>query len=124
MKKNVYVGKWEEKGWCEINLTFTPESLKYLLDQALNESEPEFTHQDIANWCGKYWWKTEEEELDSGADKVKQIAVKVAKDIDCQWELFLVNTYSLADLQNLDFSKVKLPIEWFEKWLHELHEGN
>jgi hypothetical protein len=119
-KKNVYVGKWVEKGWREINLSFTPESLKYLLEQGLNESDPQFTHQDIANWCGKYWWKTVEEELDLGADKVEQIAVKVAKDVECQWDLFLSNTYSLTDLQNLDFSKVKLPKEWFEKWLCEL----
>jgi len=36
--------------------------------------------------------------------------------------LFLVNTYSLKELQNLDLSKVKLPQDWFIEWLKQLNE--
>lgn len=44
----------------------------------------------------------------------------ILEDISAQWDLFLANTFSLKELQQLDFSKVKLPIEWFEGWLKEL----
>ena len=47
---------------------------------------------------------------------------RIARDIECQWDLFLVNTYSLEELQNLDFSKVKLPQDWFIEWLKQLNE--
>ncbi|OIK10804.1 hypothetical protein BIV60_20255 [Bacillus sp. MUM 116] len=45
---------------------------------------------------------------------------KVLEDISAQWDLYLTNTYSLEELQQLDFSKVKLPKEWFDGWLKEL----
>lgn len=41
-------------------------------------------------------------------------------DISAQWDLYLANTFSLIELQQLDFSKIKLPLEWFEDWLKEL----
>ena len=58
-------------------------------------------------------------------DELSQIvenAVIVARDIECQWDLFLVNSYSLKELQKIDLSKVKLPQEWFIQWLEQLKE--
>ena len=46
--------------------------------------------------------------------------VRIAADVDCQWDLYLINTYSLKELQQLDFSTIKLPLEWFEDWRSEL----
>ena len=53
---------------------------------------------------------------------IVEIAVIVARDIECQWDLFLVNSYSLKELENIDLSKVKLPQEWYIQWLEELNE--
>jgi hypothetical protein len=30
-----------------------------------------------------------------------------------QWDMYLANTYTLPELQHLDFSRVCLPQEWF-----------
>ncbi|MGG3449925.1 hypothetical protein [Domibacillus aminovorans] len=57
----------------------------------------------------------EDEEFD-------EIAFGIARDIECQRDLFLVNTYSSEELQNLDLSKVKLPQDWFIEWLKQLSE--
>ncbi|WP_018393255.1 hypothetical protein [Bacillus sp. 37MA] len=50
------------------------------------------------------------------------IAFGIARDIECQWDLFLENTYSSEELQNLDLPKVKLPQDWFIEWLKQLNE--
>jgi len=50
-------------------------------------------------------------------------AVSVAADVDCQWDILLVNTYKIEALQILDFSSVRLPVEWFTDWLKVL-KGN
>lgn len=51
-----------------------------------------------------------------------EIAFRIARDIERQWDLFLVNTYSLKELQNLDLLIVKLPQNWFIEWLEQLNE--
>ncbi len=33
---------------------------------------------------------------------------------------YLANSYSLEELQKLDYSKVSIPIEWFENWPEQL----
>jgi len=35
----------------------------------------------------------------------------ILADIETQWDLYLANTYSLSQLQQLDFEAVKLPVE-------------
>ncbi|NQT11668.1 MAG: hypothetical protein HQ582_02895 [Planctomycetes bacterium] len=50
-------------------------------------------------------------------------AVSVTANVDCQWGLFLANTCKLEELRTLDFSSVRLPVEWFTGWLKELKEN-
>jgi hypothetical protein len=59
----------------------------------------------------------EEDDLDEKEEK----ALAVAKDIECQWDLYIVNSFSLKELKTLDQSKVDLPQDWFQKWLEELN---
>jgi hypothetical protein len=40
--------------------------------------------------------------------------VDIAQDVSSQWELYLSNTHTLAQLQALTFSTVALPVEWFQ----------
>jgi hypothetical protein len=49
-------------------------------------------------------------------------AFSIAEDIDCQWELYLANSYTLEQLQVLDKSKIKLPEDWFKDWLSKIVE--
>ena|GEM_PF-2646968 len=48
------------------------------------------------------------------------IVTAVAADVDAQWDMFLANSYELKKLQELDFSEVRMPLEFFEDWLKQL----
>ena len=48
------------------------------------------------------------------------LAIDVAGDVEVQWDLYLANTYTLSELQALDFSRVELPRVWFTEWTNKL----
>ena len=81
-----------------------------------------YSHQQIARWAWGFWWKCDEGELSDSARKDEQLALAadVALDIDAQWDLFLLDQYSMEELQTLDFSTVEMPRAWFENWLKKL----
>ncbi|RRN67738.1 hypothetical protein EI200_21725 [Peribacillus simplex] len=54
-------------------------------------------------------------------DERDELAFSVARDIECQWDLYLINTYSDKELRTLDLSQVSLPQEWLLKWFEELN---
>ena len=58
--------------------------------------------------------------LDTDEAPELEAAIRVAADVDCQWDLFLANTYTLSQLRELDFSVVRLPVDWFVDWLNQL----
>jgi hypothetical protein len=100
-----------------INFLYSYESLIRLLSR-ISKNENNFSHYDFAQWCDNFTMVFDE--VDSSP--TVENAVIVARDIECQWDLFLVNSYSLEELQNIDLSKVKLPQEWFVQWLELLNE--
>lgn len=114
MGRNRYVGSWTESNFIEIDLSFSKENLVDLLKSVVNKTNL-YTHQQISNWCDKHYMNYMNED---GLDDEKLYGI--LEDISAQWDLYLSNTYSLKELQQLDFSKVKLPIEWVEGWLKEL----
>lgn len=113
MGKNKNVGNWSESKFIEIDLEFNKENLVELLNSVVNKSN-NFSHQQVCNWCDKYYMKYINE---SNFYNIE--LYKVLEDISAQWELFLTNTYSIEELQQLDFSKVELPVEWFYRWLKD-----
>ena len=99
-----------------IELPYTVGSLKKVLTWgSLSENSP-FSHQDIADWCDRFAVAMQSASTDALMSK----ATRIAADVDAQWELYLSNTYSLEQLQRLDFGKVKIPKEWFDAWLQQL----
>lgn len=58
--------------------------------------------------------------LDTEESPELEAAIGIAADVDCQWDLFLANTYTLEQLRQLDFAAVRLPPEWFLDWLRQL----
>jgi hypothetical protein len=100
-----------------ITLPYSYESLIELLS-CIFKNKNHFSHYDFAQWCDNFTMVFEDAEL----SPIVENAVIVARDIECQWDLFLVNSYSLIELQKIDLSKVKLPQEWFIQWLEQLKE--
>ncbi|UAL54356.1 MULTISPECIES: hypothetical protein [Metabacillus] len=103
-----------------INIPYTVGNLKTLLE-TLCSKENSFSQYDFVNWCDNLTMVFDNDE-GTELDENDSMAFNIARDIECQWDLFLVNTYSLEELQKLDLSKVKLPHVWFIDWLKQLNE--
>jgi len=101
----------------KIDLPFTVESVKKVLAWGASPDDSPFTHQDIAHWCDQFHIAIFNTDT---TDKMVNIATDIANDVDAQWEMFLANTYTLKELQKLDFSKVTLPVDWFNDWLNKI----
>jgi hypothetical protein len=118
MGRNKYIGKWIETEAKKIDVPFTCENLDMLLYQIIIKENSTFSHQDFVNWCEDFYWFLDSKDTN---DMLKLdengLLIGVLNDISVQWDLYLVNTYSLKELQKLDFSNVQLPLEWFENWL-------
>jgi|SRR5439155_18409573 len=114
--RNKYVGSWREAECLLIPLPFTPESLGRVLDWGTHPDVAPHTHEEIAHWCDRMHMRF----LDTDDAPDVDAAVRIAADVDCQWDLFLANTYTLDELRELDFSQVRLPAEWFLDWQRQL----
>ena len=114
-----YIGRWRETEFAQLSLPWGKASLRKLLRDG-SDPQPHYTHQQIADWCGRYYFAVSEGELgeDPSADIVE--AADIALDVDAQWDLYLIDTHTLAELQSMDFSSVRLPAEWFAEWLSKL----
>lgn len=100
-----------------IGLPYNYENFFWLLNQICKGINT-FSDYDFAQWCDNFTIVFEDEEV----SKITEHALLIARDIECQWDLFLANTYSLEELQKMDLTRVKLPLEWYERWLEELIE--
>ena len=111
-----YIGRWTETPFEAISLPLEPASLSSLV-VGTSDGSTRFTHQQISHWCAQFWLAHESAKfVPDGFLKF----VEIAEDIDAQWDLYLVGTYSLEELQCLEFASVKLPIEWFQEWAIQL----
>lgn len=117
--RNKHTGNFIETKFEAINLPFAVSSLRHFLILASRSAL--YTHQQIADWTRRFWWECMEGKLAEHQNDELRKSAAVVSDIDTQWKLFLANTYSSRQLQNMDFSQVKLPSEWFENWRAELN---
>ena len=120
-KSKKYIGSWTETPCEKVELPFTIESLRFLLRYGASTDSP-YTHQQISDWAYSFWWECAEGSLSESSDPQLSAGAEIALDANAQWELFLVNTYSIEELQQLDFSSVRLPPEWFEEWENQLRK--
>ncbi|MDF2066823.1 hypothetical protein [Bacillus sp. Cr_A10] len=109
---------WNE---TSINLPYTFDNLKELLNN-ICKRENKFSQYEFAKWCDNFTMAFEDDEHDADDLNDKdEFALGVARDIECQWNLYLINTYSDKVLQTLDLSQVALPQEWLLNWFEELN---
>jgi hypothetical protein len=117
--KSGYGSSWKESTFEKLALPFTVESLKTVLASGTDKNSRS-THQQIADWCFRFWWEYEEGSLSSFGDEGLDAVAEVAIDVDAQWDLYLANEFTLGELQTMDFSQVRLPEKWFDNWQKEL----
>ncbi|MDN3439452.1 hypothetical protein QMA04_15280 [Planococcus sp. APC 3900] len=58
----------------------------------------------------------EEEDLDDQ----NELAFSIARDIECQWDLYDHGFPSYEKLMRADLSILELPPEWFKEWAAKL----
>jgi hypothetical protein len=96
-----------------ITLPFTQEAALCVLSYGASPEQSPYSHKQIAEWCDRFWCQY----LDVDAPPQIERLLPVLADVDAQWDLFLVNTYPIEDLQKQSFENVRLPTAWFEEWL-------
>jgi hypothetical protein len=114
--RNRYAGSWTETVSKNIDLPFTVESMRKILEWGASPDNSPVTHQDIAHWCDRFHMVM----LDADTDKSMDAVTGIAAAVDAQWDMYLASTYTLEELQNLDFSTARIPVEWFHGWLNQL----
>ncbi|RDU38756.1 hypothetical protein DRW41_04135 [Neobacillus piezotolerans] len=82
-----------------INLPYIYENLIVLLTQII-KGKNNFSDYDFAQWCDNFTIIFEDDEVSKNTEHV----LLIAGDIECQWDLFLVNTYSIEELQKMDLT--------------------
>ena len=94
-----------------LELPFTVESLEQVLADGAS-GNGKFTHYQIADWCLRMSNQFHDEDCADSFDR----ALSIACTVECQWDLYLVNSYPLAKLRELDPDSVSLPRDWFKEW--------
>jgi hypothetical protein len=120
-KRTSFVGAYSEPPAPSIDLPFTVANLRALLTEGARP-DAHFTHQQIKDWAARFWWTQSEQPFSLGADVAPDVekAADLAQEIEMQWDMYLADTYTLPELQHLDFSHIRLPEEWFADWLTQL----
>ncbi|MFX1265840.1 MAG: hypothetical protein ACFFH0_10710 [Promethearchaeota archaeon] len=113
--KNKLIHRWVEPQCEKIEEPFNIQILGDLLGEGFKNSGSKYSHQQIADWCRRWFVEVVNERMD-----VPESVCDIIQDIDAQWDLFLFNTYTYEDLIQLDLSKVRLPVEWFAGWAIQL----
>lgn len=99
-----------------IELPFTRDAAIRVLSWGSNPDFSPYSHKQIAEWCDRFWCEYLE------VDPEPEIAalLPILTDVETQWDLYLANTYSIAELQQNEFENVRMPKEWFNDWLSQL----
>ena len=108
---------WNE---TSIILPYTSENFRTLLDTVCRK-ENEFPQYDFATWCDNLTMAFDDDEGDELND-FDSLVFSIARDIECQWDLYWIELYSFEELRKIDQSKLELPLSWFIEWSKKLRE--
>jgi len=97
-------------------MPFTREAVLQMLAWGANPETSPYSHKQIAEWCDRFWCQYLEVDAAPEIEKLLPILTSV----DTQWDLYLVNTYSLSELRTKNFEKEQMPKEWFNDWLQQM----
>lgn len=99
-----------------IDLPFTPASVELLLRHGANPDASPYSHKQIAEWCDRFWCRY----IDIDAEDEIERLLPVLTDIETQWDLYLVNKYSVEELRSDSYDGERMPAEWFVEWLGQI----
>jgi hypothetical protein len=112
-------GKVGETGAKDISFPLTKDNLKTLLIELLNGTS-NYSHQDFANLCSKHFVNIYSSEMDFEHFGIDDKTYEVINDVDTNWDIYLVNSYTIDQLKELNLSTVTLPEDWLKEWIKQL----
>lgn len=98
------------------DLPFTRAAAIQMLRWGADPSSSPYSHKQIAEWCDRFWCRF----LEIEAPPEIESLLPILADVEMQWDLYLANTYTFAELRSKDFEGEQMPKEWFNAWLREL----
>lgn len=101
-----------------IVLPFTRDSVIRVLTYGAHPEASPYSHKQIAEWCDRFWCQY----LDCDAEPAIEELLSVLTDVETQWDLYLVNTYSIDELCSRSFDDETMPVQWFHDWLKEIEK--
>lgn len=120
-RKYRLIGTHREQTAAPIELPFTITNLVSLLADGANPNGCH-THQQIKDWADRFWWVRYEQPLYEDVPSGLKAIAHLAQNVEMQWDMYLANTFTLVELNALDFSQVRLPGAWFAEWLDTLRQ--
>ncbi len=97
-------------------MPYTREAAIQMLKWGADPISSPLSHKQIAEWCYSFWCQFREVNLEAEIESL----LSIIADVDAQWELYLVNTYSLEELQTKNLEHEQMPREWFDDWLRQI----
>ncbi|MBA3927767.1 hypothetical protein [Listeria rustica] len=88
------------------------QEIKVAIRKALKN---EISHEQLINMAEALLFTDQAQQSVNGQLSKQDRAL--LEDMSAQWELYLVNTYTIEELQNLSLQQVKLPEIWLRRWL-------
>ncbi|HEX8605572.1 MAG TPA: hypothetical protein VF774_23220 [Pseudoduganella sp.] len=101
-----------------IELPFTRHSVIRVLKYGATPESSPYSRKQIAEWCDRFWCQYREIDAEPAIREL----LPVLAEVDTQWELYLVNTFSIGDLRSRSFDDETMPVQWFRDWLEEVEK--
>ncbi|MDB5200971.1 MAG: hypothetical protein JWQ27_380 [Ferruginibacter sp.] len=109
-----------ETGARELPFPLSKAVMVDLLTKLINESA-NFSHHDFMAWAIKqHDYILVNGHMEARSAGVDESLLEVLAEMDTEWDLHLLDTYSYNELQTLDLSTVGIPKSWFIRWLKNL----
>lgn len=99
-----------------IELPFSRDSVIRVLSYGASPETSPYNHNQIAEWCNRFCYHYRNIDTKQAMEEL----LSVVFDVDVQWELYLVNIYSIDELRSKSFDDETMPLHWFRDWLKEV----
>lgn len=99
----------------EIQLEFTPENIRKIVQWGAMGSNSPYSHKSIAGWCERFWNKYSD--IDAPPDI--ELYMPLLAEIESEWDMYEA-WYSEQHPHAVQAAPL-LPEHYFKKWLEQLN---
>jgi hypothetical protein len=104
----------------DIDLPFDVPSAMQVLEWGTRPEAAPYTHQQIAEWCDRFWRKY----LDLDVPRDIERLLPILAEVDREWDMRPMRRNATTDHGGDASEDEHLPTEWFEEWLVSARAGS